>query len=184
MITDLTGKRFGRLKVLSLTDRWTPKKHQRYWLCQCECGNEKQVTTQQLVNKGTQSCGCLTLEVNSKRSIGNEFGKIHGLSYHPLRAIRKAMIHRCYNENNKFYKNYGGKGVKVCEDWKNSLQSFYDWAIANGWEKGLSIDRKDNNGDYTPENCHWITVSENSRKNCVLGKKVGNGKRKNNKTTT
>ena len=90
------------------------------------------------------------------------------------------MIHRCYNENNPFYKNYGGRGITVCDEWKKSLQSFYDWAINNGWIKGLSIDRKDNNNNYCPENCHWITVSENSRKNCILGKEVGKGRKKNN----
>lgn len=176
---DLTNQRFGRLLVIHLTEERT-KSRQRYWLCRCDCGTEKKVTTQQLTLKGTKSCGCLCREINSKRSIGNDYGKKHGLSYHPLRFIRKSMIHRCYNKNNKFYKNYGGRGIKVCEEWLDSLPSFYEWAINNGWKKGLSIDRIDNDRDYSPENCRWITISENSRKNCVLGKEVGSRRYKKN----
>lgn len=179
---DITGKQFGRLTVLRKSQVKT-KSGQWKWVCICECGTTKEITGQQLRKKGTKSCGCLNREINSKRSIGNKFGLIHGLSYHPLRFIRKAMIHRCKNENNKYYKNYGGRGIKVCEEWMNSLQKFYDWATLNGWKKGLSIDRKDNDGDYTPENCQWITRSENSRKNCVLGKNVGKGRKKRDKVT-
>jgi hypothetical protein len=104
------------------------------------------------------------LEVNALRLKGNKLKFKHGFANHPLRSIRKSMIHRCYNENNPFYKNYGERGIKVCDEWKDSLESFMDWAISNGWVKGLSIDRIDNDGDYEPNNCHWITVSENSRK--------------------
>ena len=174
---DIKGQRFGRLIVLYRTDIQT--KHRQWkWMCRCDCGVEKPVTSQDLRRGDTLSCGCLNREINSKRSKGNQYGKIHGLSYHPLRSIRKSMIHRCYNENNPYYKNYGGRGIKVCEEWLNDLLAFFEWAIRNGWKKGLSIDRIDNDGDYTPENCQFITISENSRKNCILGKEVGKGRKK------
>jgi hypothetical protein len=179
---DLTGMRFGRLLVINKGIK--SKIGEQKWNCQCDCGNKKEILGYQLRKKGTKSCGCLNREVNSKRSIGNKFGEIHGLSYHPLRFIRKSMLHRCYNKNNPYYKNYGGRGIKVCEKWKSSLPAFYEWAINNKWIKGLSIDRIDNQGDYTPENCHFITISENSRKNCILGKEVGKGRKKRNNSSS
>ncbi len=172
---DESGKKYGRLSVIERGS--TTNDGQIRWVCLCECGNRKEVRGPELRKGKTSSCGCLNKEINSKRSIGNQYyknwkdqSKIFGLSNHPLRAIRKSMIHRCYNENNPFYKNYGGRGIKVCSNWLDSLKSFYDWAMTHGWIKGLSIDRKNNNLDYTPENCQWITISENSRKNCILGK--------------
>jgi hypothetical protein len=165
---DLTGRVFGRLTVIERIFRY-PKRTE--WKCKCICGVEKIIDGKHLKRGKILSCGCLCLEINSKRMKENNIGiKKHGLTNHPLRHIRKAMLHRCYNENNKFFKNYGGKGITVCEEWKNSLELFYEWAISSGWEKGLSIDRKNNEGNYNPENCEWITIAKNSSKNCVLGK--------------
>jgi len=164
---DMTGWVFDRLTVI---ERVFKKPRCTHWRCKCICGKENIVDARHLRGKKISSCGCLVLEINSKRMKENNIAiKTHGLTKHPLRHIWKAMIHRCYNENNKFYKNYGGRGVSVCDEWKQSVQIFYDWAIANGWVKGLSIDRIDNNKNYEPSNCHWITISENSRKNCVIG---------------
>lgn len=164
---DMTGWVFNRLTVIQ---RVFKKSKCTHWLCKCICGNENIVDGRHLRGKKISSCGCLVLEINSKRMKENNIAvKTHGLTNHPLRAIWKSMLHRCYNKNNKFYKNYGGKGVNVCDTWKNSLQEFYDWSIVNGWRKGLSIDRINNDGDYNPLNCQWITKSENSRKNCVIG---------------
>jgi len=160
---DLTGKRFNRLLVLHRA----PNRSGRVtmWFCRCDCGTEKPVASHELISAKTQSCGCLNLEINSRRMKEHNIGiKKHGLTDHPLRAIRKAMIDRCYNPNNKFYRCYGGRGVKVCDDWKDSLEMFYKWAIDNGWQKGLSLDRIDNDSEYCPNNCHWITRSENSKK--------------------
>lgn len=164
---DLTDRVFFRLKVIKRIFR---KPKTTSWLCLCECGNETIVDGGHLKAGRIKSCGCYNKEITSKIMIGNQYGKVHGLTNHPLRFIRKSMLHRCYNKNNKFYKNYGGKGISVCEEWKHSLEEFVEWALNNGWSKGLSIDRIDNEGDYTPENCQWITISENSRKNCVIGK--------------
>lgn len=186
---DHTGKQQGKLTVLHKSKNRTGYGYIK-WVCQCDCGNIKEISGAQL-QKGTKSCGCLSKEINSKRSKGNEYykfwkdtSKAHGLSYHPLRAIRKAMIHRCYNHNNKHYATYGGRGIIVCDEWLDSLVSFVEWAENNGWKKGLSLDRIDNDKDYNPENCQWITRSENSRKNCVLGKLVGKGRKKRDNPTT
>ncbi len=164
---DMTGWVFDRLTVI---ERVFKKPRCTHWRCKCICGKENIVDARHLRGKKISSCGCLVLEINAKRMKENNIGiKTHGLTKHPLRSIWKAMLHRCYNENNRFYKNYGGRGISVCSEWKESVQVFYDWAISNGWIKGLSIDRIDNNKNYEPSNCHWITVSENSRKNCVIG---------------
>lgn len=164
---DLTGSKFGRLKVIERVFKYP---NTTSWMCLCDCGVYSIVNGGHLKSGRIKSCGCLNREITSDMMKGNDYGKVHGLGNHPLRAIRKAMLHRCYNEKNRFFKNYGGRGITVCDEWKGSLQEFVKWALDNGWIKGLSIDRRDNEGNYTPENCHWITISENSRKNCIIGK--------------
>jgi len=158
---DITGKKFNRWTAIH---RAYPNKVGTYFFCRCDCGTESIVETMRLRNGKSKSCGCLCLEINAKRLKGNAQGYKHGLTSHPLRAIRKAMIDRCYNPKNLFYKNYGGRGISVCEAWKESLVDFYQWAVDNGWSKGLSIDRIDNNGNYEPSNCRWLTIEQNSRR--------------------
>lgn len=165
VFNDLTGKKINRWTVLSRAPN--SKNRDTQWLCKCDCGTEKVVRAGHLTKGRSISCGCYCMEVNALRLKGNQLGLIHGFTNHPLRSIRKAMIHRCYHENNKFYKNYGARGIKVCDEWKDSLFLFMDWALSSGWVKGLSIDRINNDGNYEPNNCHWITVSENSRKNAI-----------------
>jgi len=161
---DLTGKVFERLTVIN---RVFQKERATHWLCKCICGNTSIVDGKHLKAGNIKSCGCLCLEINSMRLKDNTLGLKHGLTNHPLRAIRKAMMHRCCNHKNKFYKNYGARGISVCHEWTDSLECFYEWAMKSGWEKGLSIDRINNDGNYTPENCRWITISENSRRNAI-----------------
>ena len=87
----------------------------------------------------------------------------HGKSQHPLYVVRYEMIARCHNPNNKSYRYYGGRGITVCEEWRGDPRAFIDWALSCGWELGLHVDRIDNDGGYSPENCRFITRTQNMR---------------------
>ena len=158
-LINLTGKRFGRLLVIGKSES---KNGMATWLCKCDCGNEKVVCGNELRKGKANSCGCLRKELAYKMLIQ------HGKANTRLYKVWKAMKARCNNPNNKRYSSYGGRGIKVCDEWQNSFQAFYDWAIANGYREGLSIDRVNNDGNYEPTNCRWATASEqqkNKRKN-------------------
>ena len=166
------GQKFGRLTVVSLHHIYkyiSPKGekwNKYYYLCKCDCGKEVVIEKSSLKTKrGPKSCGCLRLEKALDANI------IHGKTYTPLYYIWTAMKARCYNKNNKSYKNYGGRGISMCEKWKNDFMSFYDWSISNGYKEKLSIDRINNNGNYDPYNCRWATRKEqqrNTRKNHII----------------
>lgn len=150
---DLTGQRFGRLVVIKEAGR-SSDGHVR-WLCKCDCGNYTSTPSTKTLRNGTcRSCGCIERERPNKQT--------HGKSNTKLFAVWNAMKQRCYNPNNRSYKNYGGRGITVCQEWKEDFQTFYDWAIANGYKKGLEIDRIDVNGNYEPDNCRWTTSKKNN----------------------
>lgn len=155
---DLTGARFGRLTVVERAGSYVSpngKQTHSLWLCKCDCGNFTTVRASQMQSRMTQSCGCLHKETfNGKKHNGRKT-----LLYNTWRAMKE----RCNNPNSISYKWYGGKGIKVCDDWNNSYESFRDWAVTNGYTEGLSIDRIDSHLGYFPENCRWLTRSENSR---------------------
>ena len=150
---DLTGQRFGRLVVIKEAGRSSDGRVR--WLCKCDCGNYTSTPSTKTLRNGTcRSCGCIERERPNKQT--------HGKSNTKLFAVWNAMKQRCYNPNNRSYKNYGGRGITVCQEWKEDFQTFYDWAIANGYKKGLEIDRIDVNGNYEPDNCRWTNSKKNN----------------------
>ncbi|MDD2495407.1 MAG: hypothetical protein PHX40_04500 [Bacilli bacterium] len=163
---DLRGQQFGKLKVLENEDYITKSGH-TYFLCQCECNSEpKYVESYNLKSGHTQSCGCLRYE---NKTI------THGLTNTRLYRIYHLMKKRCYKkENNDDYKNYGGRGITICDEWlnkENGFINFYNWAMVNGYQENLTIDRKDNDGNYEPDNCRWVTIktqSNNRRSNNLI----------------
>lgn len=155
---DLTGMRFGKLTVLEYTNKRNLNRN-ILWRCLCDCGNEIYVATSCLNSGHTKSCGCGKNNFVEMGKIGGKFGK-HHLSRTRLYKCYNHMINRCHNSSNIQYKDYGGRGIKVCEEWKNDFISFYNWAMSNGYKDDLTIDRIDVNGNYEPSNCRWVTWKE------------------------
>jgi len=151
---NLAGQQFLRLKVVTISERASHGKSIK-WLCECICGNLVEVRSEKLRNGHTRSCGCLQSDVTKARNYR------HGLAHkHKLYSVWNSMRCRCNNIKDLSYSRYGGRGIKVCEEWKNSFSAFYKWAIKNGYKEGLSIDRINNDGNYEPSNCRWATVKE------------------------
>lgn len=155
-LKDLTGRQFGKLKVVGLDKS---EKGRSYWKVKCQCGTEKVVRGDTL--KVITSCGCVKKEQDIINLKLNEKDN-HRMTKHRAFQSWSHMMARCYNKNNKYYKHYGGRGIIVCEEWHDA-RNFCKWADDNGFEKGLTIERKDVNGDYCPNNCCWIPKTEQSK---------------------
>lgn len=156
------GDVFGKLTVI---ERVTPVGQKPVkWRCLCSCGNTTVVVTDSLKRGATKSCGCIHSKQVADRNTK------HGKSGTRLYNIWRGMKSRCYNENSTPYKYYGAKGVKVCDEWRNDFSSFADWSLANGYDPDkprneCTIDRIDPSGDYSPDNCRWVSMSvQNSNK--------------------
>lgn len=169
---DLTNKQYGRLTV---KEKSHTKKYSRntaiYWLCECECGNESIVKTSHLKDGKIQSCGCLEKENLNKIS-----GQVtHGQTKTKLYYVWNSMRMRCRNPKTDNYHNYGGRGITICDEWNQSFEPFYEWAISNGYKQGLTIDRINNDGNYEPSNCRWSTWKQqaNNRRNSIKNKYKG-----------
>ncbi|MGG0718677.1 hypothetical protein ABE096_13930 [Robertmurraya massiliosenegalensis] len=164
-VSDLTGNRFGRLLVIKRVENIDKGSR---WLCKCDCGNEKVIRRTHLMSGNTKSCGCFSKEISSERGNKSKIGdrtRTHGDFGTKLYGVWAGMKRRCYNPQTKHYTDYGGRGIKMCHEWKESYNVFKKWALANGYKEGLSIERIDVNKHYCPENCKWIPLSEqNSNK--------------------
>ena len=143
-LISIEGMKVGKLTVIKRHSN--DKCGRPLWLCQCECGNTCIVSGQRLRNGTTKSCGCL-------KHISHT--TTHGMSKTSLYNVWHSMKARCYSKNNASYKDYGGRGIEVCSEWLNSFECFMEWAINNGYKEGLSLDRKDVNSNYSPDNCRW-----------------------------
>lgn len=168
---DITGMKFNRLTVIGRAG--SDKQNRAKWLCQCDCGRQTTVNTSSLRNGHTKSCGCLFIEKsieNLPKDVANAKNPNyrHGGSKQRLYHIWVDIKRRCYDKHCDHYYTYGGRGIKVCDEWKNSYPAFRSWAENNGFNhdstgREQSIDRIDVNKDYCPENCRFITYSENTR---------------------
>lgn len=157
-VKDIVGEKYGRLTVVKF---YGIKNHKAMFECICECGNTT-IAQGQLLRRGTtKSCGCLLRETREKCR------KTHGMTDTHLYGVWCTMKSRCHNPKSQRYELYGGRGIEVCEEWRNSFETFYEWAIANGYKDGLTIDRIDVDKDYRPDNCRWATVKQqqNNRRN-------------------
>lgn len=160
---DLTGQRFNKLTVIR---RGQNVGKQTAWICKCDCGNVKTVTAAKLKNGNTKSCGCYRSRYvsrkNYKHGSGNSCNKIYNLWVH--------IKQRCNNPNFKQFKDYGGRGIKICTEWQNDFMAFSDYVIKlpNYNTPGFnSLDRINNNGNYEPGNVRWATsiIQNNNRRN-------------------
>ena len=150
---ELDGKKFGRLSVIRKVGSQNGRS---MWLCKCDCGNETIKIGKLLANGSTRSCGCLARETIIAQ---DKARRKHECNDQLLRAVWQQMIMRCENPKNNRYYCYGAKGIKVCEEW-HDLDEFAKWATANGYKRGLTIERNNMNGDYCHENCRWATYKE------------------------
>ena len=151
---NIAGMRFTKLVAIECVGK--SKAGCRLWRCVCDCGNEKVVSLPNLTSGATKSCGCLRIPPLMIKHGGLSRGERE-----KLYAVWSAMKNRCNNPNDRNYFRYGGRGIFVCDEWQNDYGAFRDWCYEHGYRKGLELDRENNDGGYTPDNCRFVTHREN-----------------------
>ena len=161
---DLSGQKFGCWVVLSFSRKAESK---NMWNCICSCGTQKEVYQNHLKTGGSQSCGCMRKKQLQERLF------VHGETGSRLQSVHTHIKQRCRNRKNKGFKNYGMRGIDICPEWESFL-NFREWALANGYQNHLTIDRADNDKGYSPKNCRWVDHSvQNANKRRANGTKSG-----------
>lgn len=157
-LKNIQGKKYHFLTVMSeATKRQQPNGTRvRHFDCLCDCGNLVVVAIGNLRSGHTKSCGCHKIKMLSDRM------STHRLTNHPLHKLWLDMIKRCYQKSCKSHKDYGGRGIEMCEEWRGDFINFYNWAKSR-CEDGMQIDRINNDGNYTPSNCRFVSQKQNAR---------------------
>lgn len=166
----LVGERFGRLVTVAYAGKGKDSRHQ--FLCRCDCGNETIVLEKHLRNGNTKSCGCL------KKDVWREENVTHGLSKTRIYRVWATMKDRCFRPNSQKFKDYGNRGITVCDEWKDSFEAFYGYVskLPHYGEEGYSLDRINNDGNYEPGNVRWATAeTQSNNRRCSLKAGVGIG---------
>lgn len=171
---DLTGQRFGKLTAIKVIG----KKHtSMLWLCACDCGNEKNITSNVLRQGLVASCGCAQYDHLKKNSISLKHGATRNRTMTRLYRVWLGMRERCNYPKNIHYSNYGGRGIAVCDEW-NDYSVFCKWALENGYDENAprgvcTLDRIDSNGNYEPSNCRFVSMKEQNNNRRPRRKKNG-----------